>query len=168
MSKIINLSRGLETVVDDIDYEYLLKFFPKWQATPAGSLWRVQVRKMINGKVHTYSMHRIIMQCIAGPISKEYEVDHINRDSLDNRRDNLRICTRFGSTQNRGKNKNGKTSKYKGVSWNVKDSKWRVQICINRKNTYVGSFLSEDEAAIAYNKSAIIHYGEFAVLNVIE
>ena len=91
------------------------------------------------------------------------QVDHINRDGLDNRRHNLRFCT---NAQNNHCAPYGKgTSKYKGVSWQKKSKRWIVSIKHNGKVLSLGRFNGEDEAALAYNKKAQALWGEFAYIN---
>jgi hypothetical protein len=100
-------------------------------------------------------MHRLIMNAPIG-----YDVDHINHNGLDNRRCNLRVCTR---TQNQANSKpRKKSSKYKGVSWSNSENKWRAFIRINGKGKTIGRFDSELDAAEAYNNEAKKCFGEFA------
>jgi hypothetical protein len=93
------------------------------------------------------------------------EVDHWNHDGLDNRRENLRVCTKAQNNHNCRKHRwhNGEytSSKYKGVCWNKTEKKWMAYI--HRKT--LGYFRTEEEAALAYNAAATRDFGEFAVLN---
>ena len=149
--KTINLTRGMVAIVDDQDYEWLSQF--KWYYCPVGYAARRQ-----NGK-HIY-MHRLI----AGAKPGEY-VDHINRNKLDNRRSNLRICTRQQNQHNQGPRRG--TSRYKGVSYRKDTGKYSAQIHFNGKKISLGSFATEDEAALAYNEAARKYHGEFAYQNKI-
>ncbi len=92
-----------------------------------------------------------------------YEVDHINHDGLDNRRCNLRLATRANNCHNQRSFKG--SSKYKGV-WRVGE-KWAACIRVDGRSKRLGTFVSEKEAALAYNQAAREHYGEFAKLNEI-
>ena len=94
------------------------------------------------------------------------EIDHINMDRLDNRKSNLRFATRSQNMLNK-KPRNNVSSKYRGVSWHKYTAKWIVHIAINRKNTHIGLFENEEEAALAYNAKAIEFHGEFAKLNYV-
>ena len=93
-------------------------------------------------------IHRMIMKAKPGEI-----VDHINGNPLDNRKENLRITTSLVNNQNARKRKDGVTSKHKGVSWCKSSKKWKAQIQINKKKKSLGSYKTEIEAAIAYNKA---------------
>jgi len=86
------------------------------------------------------------------------EVDHLNRNGLDNRRSNLRVATHAQNQQNAAA---PGTSEFKGVQWDPSRQRWRVRIRGVRK----GSFVSEIDAAKAYDAAAREMYGDFAYLN---
>lgn len=98
------------------------------------------------------------MQAVRGQI-----VDHINGNGLDNRRENLRLATARENALNSRPRKG--RSKFKGVYLDTLRGNWYVQIRAKGRGRYVGSFWSELDAARAYNKAALEHYGEFARLN---
>jgi len=104
---------------------------------------------------------RELMQCG----DKRLHVDHIDGDSLNNRKSNLRICTAKNNHRNKHKSHIGE-SKYKGVSLtgNAKNP-YRAKIRINSKGLHLGVFNDELVAAKAYNDAALKHFGEFAHLN---
>lgn len=111
-------------------------------------------------------MHRIVM----GLEDNKYVIDHINHDGLDNRKENLRICTSQQNSWNRSVSGRG-TSKYKGVifsSENNRNKRWKAQIKVNYKRLDLGWYWTEEEAALAYNKAALEHFGEFACLNIVD
>lgn len=143
---IIHLTKNMSCIVDEEDFNILNKY--KWYYQNRGYA--------CNDKLGL--LHRFIMQCPRGLV-----VDHINGDKLDNRKSNLRICTQRENTFN--SNGSNKTSKYKGVSWCSQKHKWKAQICINKKNTYLGLFLNEIDAARKYDKIAILNYKDFSKLN---
>jgi len=91
-------------------------------------------------------------------------VDHKDGDGLNNQRNNLRICTARENKQNGAKYKNGRTSRYKGVS--LQKNSWRMQIAVNGKRIR-RCFRTEIEAAKEYNSLAELHFGAFARLNAI-
>jgi len=90
-------------------------------------------------------------------------IDHINRNVLDNRIENLRWCSSSQNNRNRGKQL-GTTSQYKGVS--LAQGRWKASIRVNSKLIHLGSFGTELEGAKAYNDFIVAHnLGEFAILN---
>ena len=91
-------------------------------------------------------------------------VDHINRDKLDNRKSNLRICTLTQNTYNQEKHAEG-SSIFKGVHFDKGTRKWRARISPNRKSVHLGLFKTEEEAAKAYDNAAKEFFGEYACLN---
>jgi hypothetical protein len=107
--------------------------------------------------------HRLAWFLYHGVWPKE-QVDHINNVRDDNRILNLREATSFENQCNR-KPQVGCSSKYKGVSYKKQDCKWQAQIQINYKNIYLGLYHNEEEAALAYNKAALEHFGEYAKIN---
>ena len=90
----------------------------------------------------TILLHRHLSGLVEGD---GLEADHINGDVLDNRRSNLRVCTRAQNGQNH-RSRAG-TSRYRGVSWNTKREKWVAQGKLNGKVHYLGSFDVEQQAA---------------------
>lgn len=108
-------------------------------------------------------LHRFLMNAPDGK-----EVDHINRDKTDNRKENLRIVGRSENSQNRNKHKNKTVCHYKGVYINKKTNKYYAVVIKNRKCHYSKMFDTEKDAALAYNKIAIDLYGENAFQNVIQ
>lgn len=105
-------------------------------------------------------MHRFIL----GIVNPKIYVDHINGDVLDNRKSNLRIATNQENCFNTKSHKDS-FSKYKGVTWFKRDSKWRTSICKDGKTRHIGYFQNEVDAAKAYDKKAKELFGEFAYLN---
>lgn len=149
--KEIQLTKGYVALVDDSDYEWLSKF--KWRYNSAG--YAARHSPWENGTRKTIYMHVLIGNGRPG-----FEVDHINHDKLDNRRSNLRVCTKKDNSHNRPIGRNN-TSGYKGVFSNKNRKRWLVYI----KNQYVGCFDDKIEAAKAYDAKARELYGEFACTN---
>lgn len=157
MSKIIMSVKNVEIIVDDDDYEKLSQF--RWGTTNAVGIQRNAARYAYVLPVQKGGqMHRIIMNCPDGMV-----VDHINHNGLDNRKENLRICTAAQNAYNTRPPHGKRNTKYKGVT-ETTDYKWRATI----KNKSIGVFSSEHAAALAYNREAIKEYGEFAFLNIID
>jgi hypothetical protein len=156
MSKMIPLTRGKVALVDDADYEYLNQW--KWFLSFDPSYQSFRAVANIGGK--TVLMHRLIMNTPKGAV-----VDHINHDTLDNRRCNLRNATSSQNAMNTRKRKNT-YSKYKGVRRSRNKRKvWNMVISKDGVRYEYRSFSSEEEAAHAYDKKARELFGEFAVLN---
>jgi HNH endonuclease len=143
MSVVIKLSKGKTTLVDEADLPLISK--NKWYANKTSrGRWYA---RFIGGY-----MHRLLMGNPPG-----MDVDHINGDTLDNRRSNLRLCTHTQNLQNRvirGR---------KGI-WKY-STRWRARITVNKKAIHLGVFDSPDEAIAAYDQAAIRYFGEFARLN---
>jgi len=114
--------------------------------------------KRIGKKTVSIYLHRLITN-----VPQNMEVDHINHDKLDNRRANLRICTRSQNLCNRVLSKRN-TSGYKGVSWNKDEEKWQANITKNYKSRTIGLYNTLEEAYAAYCKAAKELHGEFARL----
>lgn len=152
----IQLAKGYTTIIDDEDAD-----LSRIQWGTLGKT-RVYARKGVwsNKKVIDFFLHRIIAERVFDRIiSKGEEVDHINGDTLDNRRINLRIVTRAQNMWNRKLNKNNKSG-YKGVS---KDGNlWRAAIQKNKQRITLGWFKTPKEAHEAYCKAAAELFGEFA------
>jgi len=149
----IPLTRGKFALVDAEDYYQLAQF--KWH-TETGTKTFYAVRNHAGKQV---KMHRAIM---AAP--SHLLVDHINHNGLDNRKANLRLCTRAQNNCNVVSRK-GSASKYKGVNWYKVGKKWTASVRSNKKFYHLGYFTDETAAARAYDKRASQLHGRFACLN---
>lgn len=146
--KTINLFGGKQAKVDDWDYEVLKNY--RWHLAPTGYAQNSKYRG--NYKSVNTLMHRAILWSPPG-----YEVDHVNGDKLDNRKENLRIASRSENEQNKApsvKNHSG----FKGVSWDRLRSKWRASIGVNRKSVHLGRFDSKTDAIRAYDAAVERYY----------
>jgi len=163
MKKIL-LTQGKIALVDDEDYEWLNQY--RWYAhkKTKHSFSAGRNIPLDNRKQRSQKMHRLILGLERGD---KRECDHIDGNSLNNQRNNLRICSRHQNNCNR-KSYSNSTSTYKGVSWNRLLKKWRADIQVNNKHILLGSFAFEKEAAQAYNRAAKKYFGEFARLNKIQ
>ncbi len=155
--KLIQLSQGHETIVDDDDYEELSQF--KWYASwnRSDRTWRAR-RNVKKGLLEL--MHRRILGLGNGQIDKR-QVDHINHNSLDNRRCNLRIASHSENQHNRTVQRNT-IGGLKGISKIPNSNRWRAQISVNGINKHLGCFLTKEAAHSAYFKSASKLHGDFA------
>ena len=152
--KTIPLTQGYFTKVDDDDYKKFAIY--RWYAD-ASRPSEIRAVRSVNrgGKMRRITLSRVIMN-----VPDALKVDHINGDTLDNRKSNLRICTQAQNTRNRIKPIIN-TSGYKGVSKQTKGKKWIARIA----NVYLGLFNTPVEAAKAYDNKAKELFGEFAHLN---
>lgn len=141
-------------IIDDELFEKLNKY--TWSVD--GSGYPQTMQKTEKGW-RPVRMHRVIF----GLVGRE-SADHKNQNKLDHRLSNLRKCSSGENNRNRGKNKNNKSG-YKGVHYNHSRKKFQAYIMMNRRHIYAGSFVTAKEAALAYDKAAKIHHGEFAKLN---
>ncbi len=145
-------------MVDDIDFERVSMF--KWQLSSSGYARRgISVNKRT---MKCEYMHRFIID----DIPKGMEIDHIDRNKLNNTRQNLRIVDRGLNNQNR---KASGECEYFGVYIKKnRTKKYVAQIRANGKRETLGHYLTAEEAAFAYNKAAIRLLGEDARLNIIK
>jgi hypothetical protein len=154
----IPLSQGQFALVDDDDYQSLNQF--KWYAVWAkNSQFYARRREVDSGK--EISMQNAVLPPRLGLI-----VDHRKRtETLDNRKGNLRYATNSQNQANKRVQSNNKTG-YKGICWNKRRSRWRVQVWLGGKAVYEKSFVSLQDAIEAHSREATRIYGEFALLNV--
>ena len=154
--KEIELSQGKVALVDDEDYEYLNQW--KWCALKSHNVYYAVRTVRHDNMQTTQCMHRLILNCPSG-----MKDDHRNGDGLDNRRDNLRICTNAENIHNSRVQSRNKSSRFKGV--HLHKAKWCSRIKVNGVKIHLGYFISEYAAADAYDLAAKKYFGEFARLN---
>lgn len=158
--KKLQLKYGYVTIVDDEDYEFLMQW--KWRVAnfnKPNAIKYADRSVWVNGKCVKVLLHRLLMQPPKGLV-----VDHIDGDGLNNQRANLRICTIAENSCNKRSNR-ASSSKYLGVCFVRKYGMWQSAIEKNGVSIHIGSFKSEMDAALAYDRRAIEIHGEFARLN---
>lgn len=148
--KEIELINGGRAIVDEEDFASLSQYV--WLCDTTG-----YARRYLGGGKYSH-MHREVLQ--AAEI-----VDHINRNKLDNRRSNLRPCTRAQNAQNISTHRDKRTSKHKGVTFDKSRSRWSADIMAMGKRLRLGRFDTEEEAASAYRAAAVRLHKEFANVN---
>lgn len=155
--KEIPLTKGKVALVDEEDYEKLIKY--KWHAIngkyAARSVW-----DGLNKKKTMVLMHREVLGNPEG-----LDVDHINLNTFDNRKVNLRAITHQHNCFNRPGLEGH--SRFKGVIKSAK-GKWAARISISGKGINLGSYKTEEDAARAYNVAALKYVGETAMLNPVD
>lgn len=162
----IALTQGMVALVDEEDYERVSQY--KWCACyhpnpGGGGVFRAVCNYTQEGKARSRLLHRFVLNAPSG-----VEVDHVDRGrSLDCRRYNLRLATHSQNLANQRKTLRPTSSRYKGVTRVSARNRWRAQLKTRGRNNYLGDFTHEDDAARAYNAAATIHFGQFALLNVV-
>ena len=139
--KEIQLSRGLVALVDDNFFEMLNKY--KWHAKPSRNTFYAETSiKNKDGKYIVTKMHRMIMGFPIG-----MDIDHVDRNGLNNQISNLQIVTERKNCCNRGIKK---TSRFHGVSWHSQRGYWVARITIGKHYKHLGCFSIEEDAHTAY------------------
>jgi hypothetical protein len=151
----VPLTRDKCTIIDEPDLALVGN--RKWFAVNRGKDWHAMRTEGGRSKRRSVYMHRVIMGAADG-----LEIDHKNHNGLDNRRANLRECTHRQNRQNQVTRDETKTSRFRGVSWSKKRGVWIAAVCINGRQTYLGGYELEEQAARAYDAAAVRHFGEFA------
>lgn len=148
----IPLSQGMWAVVDDEDYDALAAH--KWYFKSGYAMRAVRVVEP-GRRQKIVRMHREVLSAKEG-----LQVDHINHDTLDNRKENLRLCTHAQNQHNRLPQG---AVPYKGVI--KKRGRYAAKLMVDGMQVWLGMFDTPEEAALAYNEAARKHNGEYAWLN---
>ena len=166
MAKKIPLTRGLFAIVDDADFKWLSRW--KWyaqkrpsQKTQAWLACRCVRTSRPKRRKTIIFMHQVIFGRVHG-----YIPDHVNGDTLDNRRRNLRQATQQQNVWN-ARHPRGRSG-FIGVSYHASRPsacKWRATIAEAGRNIHLGWFAKAPVAARARDVAAVVMRGEFAVLN---
>ncbi|MGB4825387.1 MAG: HNH endonuclease [Leuconostoc mesenteroides] len=158
MAKIIELTQGQFAIVDEEDFERVDKF--KWRANRkkngnfyARTHWRDE-----NGRAIKKDLYSFVVN-----FKKEQQVDHINLNTLDCRRKNLRVATKQQNRFNTSVKETNKT-KFKGVTFRGENI-FEAKISCNKIYYKLGKFNNAEDAAKAYDKKAKELFGEFAWSN---
>lgn len=154
----ILLSRGKEAICDIIDFDLVSGH--NWCAQKGRRTFYALTNVRTNGGQASVMIHRMILN----PSNSRVQVDHVDGNGLNNRRNNLRLCSSSGNNKNRRLNINS-SSGFKGVSWHKSTKKWQAYIKLNDKQIYLGSFAAKESAALAYNKAAKEFHHVYAKLN---
>jgi hypothetical protein len=144
---------------DELDHDFIAG--RTWYIEPHGASGYAKTWIIIGGKGRGASLHRLLTNPALG-----LQVDHKDGNRLNNRRENLRVCTCRENSGNAKLNARNTTG-FRGVSFRKRDDIYIVQIRTKEKTMHGGSFKNPIDAAIRYNELAIEQFGEFARLNVI-
>lgn len=145
----IQLSGGKTAIVDPEDFSTLSQY--KWFASESKKGHFYAMRSV--GSTGKIQMHREITNC-----PEDMIVDHINGNSLDNRKSNLRICSHSENMRNQ-KLRSG--SEFKGVGFCKIKNKYRARIMLDRKDYHLGYFDTKEDAAKAYAEASKNYHGEY-------
>jgi hypothetical protein len=145
----IPLTQNKYALVDDSDFELVTQH--KWYYNEGYAVTYHKGQRI--------RMHRLILGA-----SKNQKTDHKNRDRLDNRRANLRVCTTQQNNRNISMRKDN-TSGYKGVFLDKSTGHWRPLVYVDGKSKTCGQFLNKQHAALAYDLWATFFHGEYASTN---
>jgi hypothetical protein len=148
----IAIRHNVACLIDEEDLELVSRFI--WFADRRKF---VAYAKTLSRRVNT-TMHRLVMKA-----KKGQQVDHINGDGLDNRKQNLKLSTGSSNQQN-AHNKRRSISGYRGV-YPSSNNKWRTQLTHKKKRYHLGVYETTLEAAIAYDNAADSLYGPFGYRN---
>lgn len=167
----LQLPCGRTALIDDEDHERTLTAYfgnnMSWTGRICDSRWHSRVRKhtcyavhsVVLGKLHrNVLLHRLILQAPVGSV-----IDHKNHNGLDNRRENIWLCTQLENGQNRKDRGAENGRKFCGVYCG--GNYWYAMIKHKGKAIYVGCFPTDIEAARAWNEAAIRLRGESTYLN---
>lgn len=146
-----------EVIIDDEDYDKIKNY--NWFIMKQRKTY-VFRNVRVDGKRRIELLHRRIMNFPPGFI------DHIDGNSLNNGKENMRVCNNAENLRNRGRQKNNKSG-FKGVRLHSQNKNWVAQIRTNNVTKYIGVYETKEAAALAYNEAAKKYHGEFARLNEI-
>lgn len=152
--RLIPLTQEKNAIVDAKDFDWLSQW--NWTAWWNPSTKSFYARRYVRNS-NPQLMHGLL-------VDSSEEVDHRNRNTLDNRRDNLRPATHAQNNRNRGRNSNN-ASGFRGVTWSKKRKKWVAQISKDHRGFFLGHFQKAKDAAKAYDDAAREMFGEFASCN---
>lgn len=155
--KKVPLTRGLHALVDDRDFPALMRF--KWHILECRAGMYAKRNGPRNGLKNNRTailMHRVLAEAKRGEV-----VDHIDHNTLNNQKKNLRACTNSENLANRKGPSAASTSGFLGV-YPAPSGRYRVQLGVRGRSIYIGHFRSVRAASAAYASASVKYYGEFS------
>ncbi len=147
ITKVFFFNTDNYTIIDTEDYDKVKDYC--WHKNGTGYACTTWLGKYIN-------IHKLLFTPIKGKFT-----DHINGDPLDNRKCNLRACTKAENARN-CKVQSNNTSGAKGVSFCKRNNRWDTCIIVNKKQKWLGYFKNKQDAINARHAAEIKYFGEFA------
>lgn len=156
--RYLHLTKGKVAQIDDQDWNKISHL--KWSAQRRGRLWYAATYVKDDDKnYHPVYLHRFILDAPSG-----VQVDHIDGNGLNCTRKNLRLASAVQNRRNSKRYANNKTG-YKGVMFYKRDHNYRAYIKVGTRQIHLGYYPTPEQAARAYDRAALEHFGEFARLN---
>jgi len=152
--KTIPLTQGYVALVSAQDF-----------ARVSAHKWRARVDKEKRTVYAVTGQGQRMHRFIVGATDPTVQIEHKDRNGLNNQRDNLRKCVNGENQANKTKQRGAFTSKFKGVYWDKQCCAFRAKIVIRGRKIYCGKFTDEVQAALAYDEAARKHFGVFALCN---
>ncbi len=145
--------KSFECLIDTNDLEKMIKFPHTWHVLGCDDI-HIYARGLLgvkNNKKISVLMHRFLVDC-----PEEYIIDHINGDTLDNRRENLRIVSNAENCQNRRSGNRDSKSGIRGVHWDKQSNKWKSLIYVGKNKYYLGLYDDKEKAGEIASKARAI------------
>ena len=153
------LPSGEVVTVDAADRELVEAAGPWFSLRQSHTTYVLADCRKPDGSPTKVLLHRLLLDPPAG-----MDVDHVNHNGLDNVRANLRVCTRSQNMANSPSHRGG-SSRFKGVCWHKRQSKWQARCSVDGREVYLGYFTAETDAARAYDHFAAVQWPGFCWLN---
>src|SRR3990167_5896310 len=161
VSATLELTQNQWTLVDAEDIPDLIQWawYAHWAPNIRG-YYAIRNEPRGNGKQKVVRMSRYLTNA-----KRDFVVDHISHNTLDNRKDNLRVCLNSENGQNRAGMQSNNTSLYKGVSYHKHTGKWQGKIRVNKSDKHLGLFDSPQDAALAHDEAVRKYHGVYGTSN---
>lgn len=155
----LELSKGYYCLIDEGDLERVSAY--NWFVIVSRNHVYASTNMWANGKRRTVKLHRWLMGCTWEDTKL---VDHIDGDTLNNTKSNLRIVSKQQNNTNSKVRKDSRSG-FKGVFVTRREDRWEARIRINGRQVYLGTFDSPQLAALCYDENATHLWGEHAKTN---